>query len=175
MKTTIIALATILVTVCHALTPPPVTGNTPPAVQCPNTLCKGKVDGNHIYADPSTYKVNKNYFLQCQMGMAYCQACWPATLEYSNKCNQCLYQASDDCVTTQEWKPATTFECPDVCPTRGPDFDGNIADPSNKRQYVGCFKGITVGCVACPGVLEFNEKENACLYEGKYLTRPVKL
>lgn len=68
MKTTIISLATILVAVCNATTPPPVTGNTPPAVRCPNTLCKAKADGNYEYADPSTYIVN-NYFLQCQLGL----------------------------------------------------------------------------------------------------------
>jgi len=33
---------------------------------------------------------------------------------------------------------------------------------------------MTVGCVACPGNLQFNEIENACLYEGKYITEPVK-
>ena len=169
----LIALTCVLVT-CNAITISPITGTTPPPVKCPNTLCQAKSDGNYKYADPSTYKVNKHYFLQCDGGMAYCQACWPLSLEFSENCNQCLYQAGDECVTTKVWKPATTFECPDECPKRGPVYDGNIADPSNKRQYVGCFQGITVGCVACPGDLEFNEYENACLYDGKYITKPLK-
>ena len=164
---TIIALACVVVA-CNAITISPITGTTPPAVKCPNTLCQAKVDGSYEYAD------NKHYFLQCIGGMAYCQPCWPMNLEYSENCNQCLYNAGDECITTKKWEPATTFACPDECPKQGPDFDGNIADPSNKRQYVGCFKGITVGCVACPGVLEFNEYENACLFEGKYLTKPLK-
>ena len=164
---TIIALACVVVA-CNAITISPITGTTPPAVKCPNTLCQAKVDGNYGYVD------NKHYFLQCIGGMAYCQPCWPMNLEYSENCNQCLYNAGDECITTKKWEPATTFACPDECPKQGPDFSGNIADPSNKRQYVGCFKGITVGCVACPGVLEFNEYENACLFEGKYLTKPLK-
>lgn len=79
----------------------------------------------------------------------------------------------DACVTTEKWQPATTFSCPDICPSKGYEFDGNIADPSNKRHYVACWKGMNVGCVACPAGLEFNEQLNACLYEGRYVTEPV--
>ena len=168
---TIIVLA-CLVVVCNAITAPPITGTTPPKVECPDSLCKGKSDGNYDYNYHGKY--NPHYFLQCSGGLAYCQACWPMSLEFSKNCNQCLYQSGDECVTTKKWEPATTFECPDKCPHYGPNFNGNIADSSNTRQYIGCWKGITVGCVACPGNLEFNEAENACLYEGKYLTEPSK-
>ena len=164
---TIIALACVLVA-CNAITNPPITGTTPPAIDCPNTLCSGKSDGNYAIGS------YKNYFTQCIGGLAYCQACWPMSMEFSQECNQCLYNAGDECITTKKWEPATTFFCPDECPTRGHDISGNIADPSNPRQFVACFNGVTVGCVACPGVLEFNESENACLYEGKFLTRPLK-
>ena len=149
-------------------TNPPFTGTTPPAIPCPNTMCNGKSDGNFAIGS------HPNYFVQCVGGLAYCQACWPLSLEFSQDCNQCLYTKSDECVTTKKWEPATTFACPDVCPKYGPDFNGNVADPSNARQYVGCWKGVTVGCVACPGNLKFNEYENACLYEGKYLTEPSR-
>ena len=159
---------------CSGLTAPPITGTTPPAVSCPATLCEGKSDGNFKYADPITYQVNKSYFLQCLGGVAYCQACWPMSLEFSENCNQCLYTAQDECVTTKPFLPATTYDCPDECPKRGAEFSGNIADPSNNRQYVGCFEGMTVGCVACPGDLQFNEAENACLFEGKFITKPLK-
>ena len=84
-----------------------------------------------------------------------------------------MYNKADDCVTTDTWEPATTFFCPEICSVRGPDFSGNIVDPSNSRQYVACWNGATVGCVACPGVLEFNEDWNACLYEGKYKTERI--
>ena len=107
--------------------------------------------------------------------LAYCQACWPLSLEFSEPCNQCLYNRKDECVTTQPWEPATTFECPDKCPARGPHFSGNIGDRHNPHQYIACFHGQTVGCIACPKGLQFNEKWNACLYEGKYKTeRDVK-
>ena len=128
----------------------------------------GKSDGNYAMGS------HKNYFYQCDGGNAYCQACFPMSLEYSQECNQCLYNAGDEYYTTKKWEPATTFQCPDICGTKGPKFDGNIADPSNSRQYVGCWKGITVGCVACPGNLEFNEFHNACLFQGKYVTEPSK-
>ena len=163
---TIIALACVLVA-CNAITNPPMTGTTPPAIDCPNTMCSGKTDGNYAIGS------YKNYFTQCIGGMAYCQACWPMSMEFSQECNQCLYSAGDDCITTKKWAPATTFACPDICGDKGPDFSGNIADPSESRQYVGCWKGITVGCVACPGDLMFNEEENACLFEGKFLTKPL--
>ena len=79
----------------------------------------------------------------------------------------------DECVTTKKWEPATTFACPDACGYYGPEFDGNVADPTNPYQYVACWKGITVGCVACPAGLKFNEQENACLYDGIYITKPL--
>ena len=147
-----------------------ITGTTPPAVPCPDSLCKGRADGNFEYHYHGKY--NPHYFLQCSNGLAYCQACWPLSLEFSEGCNQCLYARSDDCVTTEPWTPATTFECPDACPNRGPHFSGNIADPSNPHQYVACFHGATVGCIACPKGLQFNEKWNACLYSGIYKTEP---
>ena len=144
-----------------------ITGTTPPAIDCPNSLCYGKSDGNYaLYT-------NKNYFLQCSKGLAYCQACWPLSLEFSQNCNQCLYSKHDECITTKKWHPATTFECPDKCPIYGPSFSGNVADPGNTRQYVACWQGVTVGCVACPGNLEFNQQWNACLYQGIYKTAPT--
>ena len=164
---TFILLTTALVA-CSALTAPPITGTTPPAVDCPNSMCSGKSDGNYAYSG------NHNYFLQCAGGNAYCQACWPLSLEFSPRCNQCLYSKNDECITTKPWEPATTYNCPDICSKYGPDYSGNIADPSQPRQYVGCWLGVTVGCIACPGNLMFNEKENACLYEGKYITEPSK-
>ena len=164
---TIIALAYFLVA-CNAITNPPMTGTTPPAIECPNTMCNGKSDGNYAMGS------HKNYFYQCNGGNAYCQACFPMSLEYSQECNQCLYSAGDECITTRKWAPATTFDCPDACPEYGPDYSKNVADKSNDRQYVACWKGVTVGCIACPGNLKFNEAQNACLYEGKYLTEPSK-
>ena len=104
--------------------------------------------------------------------LAYCQAYWPLSLEFSEGWNECLYARSDDCVTTEPWTPVTTFECPDKCPNRGPHFSGNIADPSKPHQYVACFQGATVGCIACPKGLQFDEKWNACLYNGIYKTQP---
>ncbi|XP_066934001.1 uncharacterized protein [Clytia hemisphaerica] len=163
MKTII---AFTLFAVASAITNPPITGTTPPAIPCPNSLCNGRYDGN--FAVP----YYKNYFVQCVGGLAFCQACFPLSLEFSQTCNQCLYSKYDDCLTTQKWHPATTFACPDKCPHYGPEFSGNIEDPDQPRQYVACWKGVTVGCVACPGNLKFNQKENACLYDGKYLTEP---
>ncbi|XP_066927396.1 uncharacterized protein [Clytia hemisphaerica] len=159
-----------LVAASYALEVTKVTGTTPPAVPCPDSLCKGKPDGNFEYYYYGQYR--RNYFVQCSNGLAYCQACWPLSLEFSEGCNQCLYNKYDDCVTTKPWEPATTFECPDKCPARGPHFSGNIEDDHNPHQYVACFHGQTVGCIACPKGLQFNEKWNACLYEGKYKTEP---
>ena len=150
-----------------ALTPPHITGTTPPPIHCDNYLCDGKHDGN--FAHPKS----KNYFVQCVSGLAYCQACWPLHLEFSQQCNQCLYSKHDACVTTAKWYPATTFECPDKCPHEGPYFSGNIEDPHNPHQYVACWKGVTVGCVACPSGLKFNRKWNACLFDGIYKTKPL--
>ena len=149
-----------------ALTPPHITGTTPPPIYCPNKLCHGRYDGN--YEIPG----KPNYFVQCVSGLAYCQACWPLHLVFVGRCNQCLYSKHDACVTTKKWHPATTFECPDKCPHRGPHFSGNIEDPNNAHQYVACFHGQTVGCVACPKGLLFNEQWNACLYDGIYKTEP---
>ena len=160
-----IALSSFILAI-SGLKVPDITGTTPPEIDCPNKLCHGKADGNYnIYGYPS-------YFVQCLGGLAYCQACWPLSLQFSETCNQCLYNKKDACVTTEAWKPATTYYCPDKCPHYGPEYSGNVADPQNKRQYVACWKGVTVGCVACPGTLEFNQEWNACLYQGKYKTAP---
>lgn len=78
----------------------------------------------------------------------------------------------DECYTTEKWAPATTFFCPDMCPQYGPDYKGNINDPNNEYQYIACWYGTTVGCIACPAGLKYNMEQNACLYEGKYLTQP---
>jgi len=161
-----------LVAACQALTPEHITGTTPPPVKCPNSLCNNRPDGNYEYRYYGQYL--RNYFVQCSNGLAYCQPCWPLSLEFSESCNQCLYNKHDDCITTQPWHPATTFECPDKCPHRGPHFSGNIADPNNPHQYVACYHGVTVGCIACPRGLKFNEQWNACLYDGIYKTEQVK-
>ena len=78
----------------------------------------------------------------------------------------------DQCVTTKKWYPATTFHCPDKCPSRGPHFSGNMADKHNPHQYIACWHGNTVGCIACPKGLKYNEHWNACLYNGIYKTEP---
>ena len=72
----------------------------------------------------------------------------------------------DQCLTTKKWSPATTYSCPDVCPKMGPQFSGNINDPNNKYQYIACWEGVTVGCIACSRGLIFNRRWNACLYQG---------
>ena len=69
---------------------------------------------------------------------------------------------------------ADPYSCPDMCPKMGPKYNGNMEDPAEKYHYVACWEGITIGCPMCPGKLMFNEKENACLYEGKYMTEPSK-
>ena len=79
----------------------------------------------------------------------------------------------DECVRTEKFQPPVTHFCPDKCPRRGLKFQGNVADPYNKQHYIACWNGITVGCIDCPENLEFNEEENACLYEGFYLTEPI--
>ena len=146
----------------HAIT-------TPPAVPCDDSMCSGKSDGNHAYYYHGKF-YNSHYFLQCSNGYAYCQACWPFDLEYSKDCNQCLYNAGDPCVTTKIWTPDATYQCPDLCANYGPKYSGNMYDPDNLKHYIACWEGITVGCVNCPKGLLYNEKENACLYEGKYYT-----
>ena len=115
-----------------------------------------------------------NYFTQCVDGLANCQACWPMSLVYSEECNQCLYNAGDECITTKAWIAAATSYCPDMCPSMGPEFSGNMMDRSNRHHYAACWNGVTAGCVDCPGDLMFNEEYNACLYEGKYHTEPSK-
>jgi len=155
---------------CYAITNPPITGTTPPAVPCPNDLCTGKHDGNYEYYYHGKHQ--SNYFLQCNGGDAYCQSCFPMYLEFSQTCNQCLYSKHDDCVTTKPWKPVVTYHCPDLCVERGHKHSGNIEDPYNPNHYIACWNGVTVGCLDCPGDLQFNEEENACLYERIYLTKP---
>ena len=76
-------------------------------------------------------------------------------------------------MTTKSWVAATTFHCPDMCPSKGADWNGNMADPHEKHQYIACWKGTTVGCVACPHDLMFNEEDNSCLWEGKWMTKPM--
>ena len=147
-----------------------VTGTSPPPVPCPNSLCEGKHDGNYEYYYQYVY--NPHYFLQCSGGLAYCQACFPMSLEFSQDCNQCLYNKKDACVTTKKWESQPTYHCPDMCPGRGPDYTGNIEDLYNYHQYIACWKGVTVGCVKCPADLLFNEEYNACLYDGLFVTKP---
>ena len=48
-------------------------------------LCNGKADGNYEYPG------KPNYVLSCVGGFAKCQPCWPNTLVFSQRCNQCLY------------------------------------------------------------------------------------
>ena len=83
-----------------------------------------------------------------------------------------LVMLLDSCLTTKKWNPAVTYQCPDVCPQSGHDFTGNMYDPYTAKQYVACWKGVTVGCVVCPSGLEFNQERNACLYHGLYFTEP---
>ncbi|XP_057290063.1 uncharacterized protein LOC130612731 [Hydractinia symbiolongicarpus] len=166
---TIIAISFLLSGIA-ALNVPTVTGPTPPPVPCSNSMCAGKSDGNYNYDGVHGYK--DNYFVQCVGGKAYCQACWPLSMKFKQQCNQCLYGLNDPCHTTQTWVPEVRYTCPDICPARGPDFKGNIRDSTEPRHYVGCWNGVTVGCVNCPKPLLFNEQENACLWEGKYLTKP---
>uniref|UniRef100_A0A7M5UWH9 Chitin-binding type-2 domain-containing protein n=1 Tax=Clytia hemisphaerica TaxID=252671 RepID=A0A7M5UWH9_9CNID len=146
----------------------------PPTVACPNTLCQNKPNGN--YQHPS----NKNYFIQCSNGEPYCQVCWPLTLEFSEKCNQCLYSANDECAKTLPFADSpistkTSSDCPDQCNMRGPEFSGNLANPFNPRGYISCWLGVTVACLPCPGKLEFNERKNRCLHGGFYEQEPVNL
>ena len=60
-------------------------------VECPSYLCNGKADGNFEYRPYSG--LVKNRFVQCVDGKPSCQVCWPTSLEFSDKCNQCLYSA----------------------------------------------------------------------------------
>ena len=70
-----------------------ITGTTPPAVPCPDSLCTGRSDGNFEYHFQGEYRAN--YFLQCSNGFAFCQPCFPLSLEFSEGCNQCLYTKQD--------------------------------------------------------------------------------
>ena len=81
----------------------------------------------------------------------------------------------DECYTTDTWVPASTYECPDMCTQYGPDYDGNVNDPGNPHHYVACWKGVTMGCVACPGNLMFNMRNNSCMYDGEHYTMPMEL
>ncbi|XP_065660410.1 uncharacterized protein LOC100204479 [Hydra vulgaris] len=147
-------------------------GPTPVAPPCSPSLCIGVSDGNYeITGYPHD-------FVQCSNGIAACQSCWPQNLFFSQTCNQCLYKKEDSCYTTKLWKPQTTYPCPDACPNKGPNFSGNIADKvsnggaGNPYQYIGCWLGVTQGCVMCPAGLKFNEQSNACLFDGLYQTKP---
>ena len=57
-------------------------------------------------------------------------------------------------------------ECPDLGPSYGSSFSGNVADPNNPYQYVAIWNGVTIGCVACPPGLVYNEEQNLCIYGG---------
>ena len=144
---------------------------TPSAVPCDNSMCSGKSDGNYEYYYHGKH-YNSHYFLQCSEGKAYCQACWPLNLVFSKDCNQCLYNQNDECYTTKTWTSAPTYHCPDMCAKYGPNYSGNMYDHYNLHHYVACWKGITVGCINCPKGLLYNEKHDACLYEGHYYTEP---
>ena len=74
--------------VACALKNPTITGTIPPSVPCPDSLCKHRADGNYNYHYYGVYR--SNYFLQCTNGLAYCQPCFPLSLRFSEKCNQCL-------------------------------------------------------------------------------------
>ncbi|XP_065659146.1 uncharacterized protein LOC136077008 [Hydra vulgaris] len=147
-------------------------GPTPVAPPCPQSLCISLSNGNYAIAG------YPHDFVQCSNGIASCQSCWPQSLFFSQACNQCLYKKDDSCYTTKAWKPQSTFPCPDACPIKGPNFSGNIADnvsnggAGNPFQYIGCWKGVTQGCVICPAGLKFNEQSNACLFDGLYQTKP---
>ena len=55
------------------------------AMDCPNSLCNGRADGNYELSSVTSY------FVQCNGGIANCQSCWPKSMVFSEKCNQCLY------------------------------------------------------------------------------------
>ncbi|XP_066918702.1 uncharacterized protein [Clytia hemisphaerica] len=172
MNSIVVLISYALLNSVSAFFPVKITGPTPPPVPCSNSQCHGKPDGNFEYINPKTYKKNQHYFLQCSDGVASCQACWPSSLVFKEDCNQCLYSQHDECVTSKPFKPATTFACPDICPQQGPKFSGNINDPNQPRQYVACWKGVTVGCISCPPKLVFNRRWNACLHSGGFKQVP---
>lgn len=78
----------------YALKPVPPPDSVP--LDCPNDLCNAKADGN--YEMP----LKPNQFLQCSSGNAYCQSCWPTSLVYVSKCNQCLYSEGSECIAEQK-------------------------------------------------------------------------
>ena len=55
------------------------------------SACSGRDDGNYEFKDKDNGQVIRKFFTQCSNGNAYCQPCWPEDLEFSQKCNQCLY------------------------------------------------------------------------------------
>lgn len=132
--------------------------SSPSGFLCSNSLCQGRYDGNYEISS------RPNYFLQCIGGMAYCQACFPSYLIFSERCNQCLYQKKDPCFTSSKWEPSWASFCPDKCPKHGSRFTGNIKDPYNAYHYIACWRGVTVGCITCPAGLKFSESTNACIY-----------
>jgi len=150
-----------------------VTGEPLPQIDCPREMCNGKDNGNYEYRNNG--ETRENYFVSCMGGIAYCQPCFPLTLVFKEECNQCVYSMEDSCYTTQPYTQSTlpAFDCPSGrCPSRDEDFSGNVADPNERRHYIACWKGMVTGCVTCPYPLLFNEEENSCLYDGKYMTEP---
>ena len=86
-----------------------------------------------------------------------------------------MFVILDDCIVTTAWDPAVSYFCPDKCPyLKEKKFTGNIEDPYNPRHYIACYMGRTVGCITCPGKLEFNQDWNACIYYGKHKTEKVR-
>lgn len=72
--------------------PPPLAERKDPMdlddLECPDTFCNGRAAGNYEYPRPG----KQNYFLTCtEAGLARCAGCWPESLVFSERCNQCLY------------------------------------------------------------------------------------
>ncbi|XP_057305119.1 uncharacterized protein LOC130642063 [Hydractinia symbiolongicarpus] len=130
--------------------------------KCPNCLCTGKWNGNYRYSGSS------HYFLTCANGIPYCRTCWPASLHFVEKCNQCLYSLTDACSgghgnnDVETWKRDDAMSCPDVC-SRLPSLVGNIAHPTNPHRYVSCYYGKKIGCQKCPDGLTFEESNSSCI------------
>ena len=82
---------------------------------------------------------------------------------------------SDECTETPNYPAEPTYFCPNKCIHKPKGFTGNIRDPYNQRHFVACLNGALVGCIKCPGGLKYNQKWNACLYEGKFKTEAVKM
>ena len=66
----------------------------------------------------------------------------------------------------QSTPPPLPWECPDLGPSYGPSFSGNVSDPNNPYQYVAIWEGVTVGCIACPEGMKYDEQQNLCIYDG---------